>query len=155
MEQLGPLGRIGRDSGCCIHTIFHHCVSSTTSICVLKLKLRRCLSQRRRRKAGSKPYYGTGWTYKLPGGGGQQYNPQYNQQQGYQAPQTYGNQNQGYNQSVPQGGYYGGNNTTGGGAAASYFGGQRNDPEMQSPQNVYNNGSGYAPPAGPPPGKNY
>ena len=113
----------------------------------------RCISQRRRRKAGTKPYYGTGWTYKLPGGGnGQQYNPQYNQQQ-TTLPQ--------YNQnSAPAGGYYaqdqnqGYNANQGGyGANQSYFGGQRGDAEMQAPQNAYGNNSGYAPPAGPPPSK--
>lgn len=72
------------------------------------------------------------------------YNPN---SQNYQPPPQY-NQNQ-YG-GTPQGGYYGQNQ----GQNASYFGGQRNDVEMQPPQNVYQNtGSGYAPPPGPPPNK--
>lgn len=110
-----------------------------------------CISSRRRRKAGRKPFYGTGWAGNVrPFQGQQQYNPNYNTQQ----PQ-YGQQG-GYG----QGGYGGGgynaappnyNQSTGGygqhqpgGEAQSYFGGQRGDVEMNG---------GFAPPAGPPPGK--
>lgn len=111
----------------------------TSRHCLL-IALNRCISQRRRRKAGRQPYYGTGWTYHVPGGGnGQTYNPQQN----YQPPPQY---NQAQYDGAPQGGYYGQNQ--------SYFGGQRNDMEMQPPQNVYQNtGSSYAPPSGPPPNK--
>lgn len=58
---------------------------------------------------------------------------------------------------VPQGGYYGNNNAGGppaynapGGANADYYGGQRNDVQLQQPQQAY---GGYAPPKGPPPGR--
>ncbi|KAK5083947.1 hypothetical protein LTR05_006454 [Lithohypha guttulata] len=111
---------------------------------ILFFFLMACISQRRRRKAGRTPLYMTGWTSKLPGGklNGQSYNPQSNYQS---APPQY---NQTQNQ-YPDGGYYGQNQN---GANQSYFGGQRNDVEMQAPQNVYNNNQ-YAPPAGPPPAK--
>jgi hypothetical protein len=115
------------------------------NVCVVSDWIVSCISSRRRRKAGRKPFYGTGWAGAKPWGGQAQYNPGYNTQQ----PQ-YG-YNQGYNQnsSAPPnynqsaGGYYGQQQ---GGEAQSYFGGARgNDTEMQS--------GGYAPPAGPPPSK--
>ena len=102
-----------------------------------------CLSQRRRRKAGRKPYYGTGW---VPAGNVGNQNSQ------YQAPPPqYGQQHDG----APQGGYYGQGQNPHGGANQSYFGGQRNDVEMQPPQTVYGGqtAGGYAPPSGPPPAK--
>ena len=94
-----------------------------------------CFSARRRRRAGRNPYYGTGWAGNNFGHGQATYNPNYNSQQ---APPAYGQpQNENYN-------------SYGGGQAQSYYGNR--DTEMQPPQNVYG-GDGYAPPAGPPPGK--
>lgn len=114
---------------------------------------------RRRRRAGAKPMYGTGWM--APGGNANQTYPMtgnynnnqpggynqggynqggYNQQQqygNYQAPPTYGQpQTQQYTGSTfnPNDGYYG---------------------QPQQPQNTYNREAGdFAPPTGPPPAKN-
>lgn len=103
-----------------------------------------CFTARRRRKAGQKPFYGTGWVGRAPFGHGQaQYNPQYETQQ----PQQ-GNAPPNYNQA--QGGY---GNTNGGGAAQGYYGGGR-DVEMQPPASTYQGGENvYTPPPGPPPNK--
>ena len=101
-----------------------------------------CISARRRRKRGHQPFYGTGWAGRVPVGHGQaQYNPNYQTQQ----PQY--NQNQNYQQPPPN------YNQTSGGAAQSYFGGQRQDVEMQPPQNSYGGNHVYNAPPGPPPGK--
>lgn len=149
MEQLGPLGRIGCHCCRCPDSLFPHRVSLLHKMYSMHLTnvYPSCISSRRRRKAGRKPFYGTGWAGAKPWGGQAQYNPNYQTQQ----PQ-YGQQ-AGYGQNYNQGTYappnY--NQSTGGygqqgGAAQSYFGGQRGDVEM-------NNSSGYAPPPGPPPGK--
>jgi len=98
-----------------------------------------CFTARRRRKAGQRPFYGTGWAAR-PG------NNNYPQQH----PQPYYN-NQ-YNQPAPpysaqpQNGYYGANQ--------GYYG-QQNGVELQSPGHAHTRGGDdvYAPPAGPPPGK--
>ncbi|KAF2687823.1 hypothetical protein K458DRAFT_385394 [Lentithecium fluviatile CBS 122367] len=97
-----------------------------------------CITARRRRKAGAKPFYGTGWAAR-PG----QYNaqPYYNQNQYHAPPPQYS-----ANPQQP-GPYYGANQ--------GYYG-QQNGVELQSPQPAYardGGESGYAPPAGPPPGK--
>lgn len=159
MEQLGQMGRIGRHSSRRIHPLLRLRVSLSLVVFSHYTTdfVSRCLSQRRRRKAGRTPFYGTGWTTKLPGGAPPPYNANANSNnQQYQPPQTYnqyGNNNN--TSSVPQGGYYGQSGAPDynqqGGANQAYFGGQRSDVEMQRPENAYNNS--FAPPAGPPPSK--
>lgn len=108
-----------------------------------------CLSQRRRRKAGRQPFYGTGWTQNLPFGGGNSYGNNYQNKPSYQAPPPQYGQENNYNQHE---GFYGQNT---GGQNQSYFGGRQTELEMQPPQNVYGarDQSGFAPPPGPPPSK--
>ena len=97
-----------------------------------------CISSRRRRRRGVRPYYGTGWAGQPPWRHGQAaYNPNYN----YQQPQP------AYNQGQQQyGGYYGGppsyyqsSQPTGDGNRGYYGAGHggNQDFEMQSPQRVY------------------
>lgn len=99
-----------------------------------------CITARRRRKAGRTPFYGTGWAARPVGGN--------NNAQPY-----YGNQN--YN-STPAPPYSAATNNNNGyygnGANQSYYG-QQNDVELQSPQPTYGGNNQYAPPPGPPPGK--
>ncbi|EXJ91385.1 hypothetical protein A1O1_04497 [Capronia coronata CBS 617.96] len=100
-----------------------------------------CISSRRRRRAGRRPMYGTGWAGQVPWGhGAATYNPNYQTQPtSQQAPPQ-------YNQAQNNGGYYGQNQ--------GYFGGRQTDVEMQPPQNVYRGGEDvYQPPPGPPPAK--
>lgn len=115
---------------------------------------RRCITARRRRRAGRQPFYGTGWASR-PGQNGAQntaqpyYNNQYNNTNQPAPPYS----------AQPQNGYYGG------GANQGYYGGgqqygqpqygQQQGVELQSPQATYHRGDqdAYAPPAGPPPGK--
>lgn len=99
-----------------------------------------CLTARRRRKAGRKPFYGTGWAAR-PG----MYNNQQPNQ--YSAQPYYSNNPQGAPPSYDahNNGYYGG------GANQNYYG-QQTGVELQSPQPAYS-GGGYAPPPGPPPAK--
>jgi hypothetical protein len=100
-----------------------------------------CITARRRRKAGAKPFYGTGWAAR-PG----QYNaqPYYNNNQNYQAPPPQYSANNQPQYGQPQ---YGANQ--------GYYG-QQNGVELQPPQAAYRGDggeSGYMPPPGPPPGK--
>lgn len=105
---------------------------------------RSCISSRRRRKAGRKPFYGTGWAGNVRPFGQAQYNPNYNTQQPYGQQPAYGQG--GYNAAPPNYNQSTGGYGQPGGEAAGYYGAQRGDVEM-------NNAGGYAPPAGPPPGK--
>jgi hypothetical protein len=104
----------------------------------------RCITARRRRKAGRQPYYGTGWLAR-------------NGQYGNNAQPYYNNGNNNNNQysqpappysQQPQQNYNGG-----------YYGnqyGQQQGVELQSPQAAYNPTGGdhtFTPPPGPPPGK--
>ncbi|QKX59340.1 uncharacterized protein TRUGW13939_06474 [Talaromyces rugulosus] len=93
-----------------------------------------CLSARRRRARGRRPFYGTSWMAPPPyQQGNYQYAP---------APPQYQTQdpNQGYYAPPPEQGYY-----------AT----QQNGIELQQPQHAYGAGDHvYAPPAGPPPAKN-
>ncbi|TWU71169.1 hypothetical protein ED733_002924 [Metarhizium rileyi] len=114
---------------------------------------------RRRRRRGNTPMYGTGWM--APAGkhdAGQQHNmngynqayqPDYNQQQqpGYgQPPQGYYNTPPPYGQpQAPQ------NTGTTFNPNDGYYGHQQYG--VQPPPNTYQPEGGYAPPAGPPPGK--
>ncbi|EMD66287.1 hypothetical protein COCSADRAFT_179604 [Bipolaris sorokiniana ND90Pr] len=95
-----------------------------------------CLTARRRRKAGRKPFYGTGWAAR-PGQNNNQYNaqPYYANQPAPPYDAATNNNN----------GYYSG------GANQNYYG-QQNGVELQQPQPSYG-GGGYAPPPGPPPAK--
>ncbi|KAH6643893.1 chitin synthesis regulation, resistance to congo red-domain-containing protein [Boeremia exigua] len=98
-----------------------------------------CITARRRRKAGRQPFYGTGWAARPNGNTAQPYyNNNYNTAPAppYSAA-THNNNN---------GGYYGN------GANQSYYG-QQNGVELQSPQPTYGGNQQYAPPPGPPPGK--
>ena len=95
-----------------------------------------CLSARRRRRVGARPFSGTGWAAAPFGHGPTTYNPNYNQQ----APQQ--NRPPGYQ----QGGYYGANQ--------GYFGGQETGTELRQPESAYRGGDPvYTPPTGPPPKK--
>ena len=148
LVRLGTLGCPRSNSRRRPRHLLHDRVSLTGNLSRLLVanKPCSCISSRRRRKAGRKPFYGTGWAGNVrPFGGQQQYNPNYNTQQPQYGYQGYNNNNAAppnYNQST--GGYYGQQQ---GGEAQSYFNGQRGDMEMQAPGNT------YAPPAGPPPGK--
>ncbi|UPX09856.1 uncharacterized protein EKO05_0000537 [Ascochyta rabiei] len=95
-----------------------------------------CITARRRRKAGRTPFYGTGWAAR-PGNSNAQ--PYYNNQTQAPAPPYSAATNN-------NNGYYGG------GANQSYYG-QQNGVELQSPQPTYGGNQQYAPPPGPPPGK--
>lgn len=111
-----------------------------------------CLSARRRRKRGLKPFYGTGWVGNTPAGhGAATYNPQYQNQQ--QQPQ-YGNETQqapAYGQNE---GLYGQNQANPGSNQGYYGGQQTGATELQQPPNAYRGDDQvYSPPAGPPPGK--
>lgn len=130
----------------CVHIFLLIIVSpAEPHACGSMLTTLRCLSARRRRRAGRQPFYGTGWAGRTPWGHGQaQYNPNYqtqqqpNYNQGPQAPPNY---------SQNAGGYYGQNQ--------GYFGGRQTDVEMQPPSNTYRGGEDvYQPPPGPPPAKN-
>jgi len=97
-----------------------------------------CLSARRRRKLGNRPYYGTGWTGAPFGHGAARYNPNYQSQQA--PPQEYDTA-----PTYQSGGYYGQNQ--------GYFGGQQTGTELREPETAYTNGGDdvYQPPNGPPP----
>ena len=99
-----------------------------------------CLTARRRRKAGRKPFYGTGWAAR-PGLYNNQPNNQYNAQP-YYANQPAPPYDAAVNNNNNNG-YYGG------GANQNYYG-QQSGVELQPPQPTY---GGYAPPPGPPPAK--
>ena len=108
-----------------------------------------CITARRRRKQGMRPFYGTGWAAAGQGpAGAPGYNPNPPPQGGFQqGPPVYSPPpaagNPGYNQ-------YGAGNQ-------GYFGGQQSGVELQQPNSTYQPQYGgnpvYAPPAGPPPGK--
>lgn len=112
--------------------------------------LSRCFNNRRRRRRGAQPLYGTGW---IPGSKP----PQHNNNGGYYSNQPYnggaaaappysppiGNQQTG-NTFNSNDGYYGQNQY--GQHNYNPYGGQQNGIELQPPQNV------YQPPHGPPPG---
>jgi len=89
-----------------------------------------CLTARRRRQQGARPYYGTGWAAAPFGHGPAQYNPNYQSQP---PPQAYGSP-----PAYPQGGYYGQNQ--------GYFGGQQTGTELREPANTYQAPSGPPPP---------
>ncbi|KXL42916.1 MAG: hypothetical protein FE78DRAFT_72975 [Acidomyces sp. 'richmondensis'] len=91
-----------------------------------------CITARRRRRMGYRPYYGTGWTLGRtpPGQGSAQYNPGYYNQNYEAQPYYWNNANQpppSYPQSQSQPYYARGN-----------------DVELQPPQ------AAYAPPKNPP-----
>ena len=93
MGQLGSLGRLGCDPSRSIPDLLPLRVSTSSMTLLVRLanNFLSCLSQRRRRKAGRKPYYGTGW---VPAGNVGNQNSQ------YQAPPPqYGQQHDG----APQG----------------------------------------------------
>lgn len=108
----------------------------------------RCITARRRRRAGNVPFRGTGWAAgRTPAGHAPaQYTgaqPYYGNNQ--QPPPVYG---------APQNQtYYGNDNPSNQG----YFGGQQSGVELQQPQGAYRPPGGgdpvYNPPAGAPPGK--
>jgi len=150
VERLGPLGRARRDRCRCPA---HRIPILVSHICPLSLHasiltLPRCYNNRRRRRMGAQPMYGTGW---IPGSKPPQYG-QHNQNYypnqpynggapapPYSAPPV-GNQNTGTTFN-PNDGYYGGHNNI----------------EMQPPQSTYQPQRGgdpvYEAPMGPPPGK--
>ncbi|KAL9065544.1 MAG: hypothetical protein Q9157_007439 [Trypethelium eluteriae] len=111
-------------------------------IFLIVLFLFSCITARRRRRQGLRPYHGTGW---LASGGRPNYNAQpYYASQNPQQPANnynYGNNNAPPAYTPSNAGYYGQNY------------------EMQAPQNAYHpNGmrdgeTAYAPPSSPPPGK--
>ncbi|OAQ72196.1 Chitin synthesis regulation, Congo red resistance, RCR protein [Pochonia chlamydosporia 170] len=123
---------------------------------VLLVLLTCACTARRRRRRGAQPMYGTGWMAPVGkhdqnqqhqmNNYNQGYQPEYNQNQGYNQPQGYYNTPPPYGQQqVPQStgttfnpndGYYGN---------AQYG--------VQPPAQAYQRDGGYAPPAGPPPGK--
>lgn len=111
----------------------------------------RCITARRRRRAGNVPFRGTGWAAgRTPAGhapaqytGAQPYYGGNNQQPPPNgAPPVYG---------APQNQTYYGNGNQG------YFGGQQSGIELQQPQGAYRPPGGgdsvYNPPPGAPPGK--
>ncbi|KAJ4323219.1 hypothetical protein N0V94_001963 [Neodidymelliopsis sp. IMI 364377] len=97
-----------------------------------------CITARRRRKAGRTPFYGTGWAAR----------PANNTAQPYY--------NNNYQNSAPAPPYSADTNTNNGyygnGANQGYYG-QQNGVELQQPQPAYGGNNQYAPPPGPPPGK--
>lgn len=105
----------------------------------------RCFNNRRRRRMGAPPMYGTGW---MPAPGQQKYNHN-SGQYGAPAPpysaQPMGNQATGTTFNSNDG-YYGH-------GQQAY--GQQGGIELQQPQNVYAQPQRevYEPPTGPPPGK--
>ncbi|PNS14314.1 hypothetical protein CAC42_6827 [Sphaceloma murrayae] len=116
-----------------------------------------CLSARRRRKSGYRPYWGTGWAAQ--GHGQPTYNPNVQQQQ----PSSY-NMNNNNNNGTAQP-YYANTDPT----QQSYYGNQNQPPPYAGDTNganqSYYRGEGgvsepaatyqgqYKPPAGPPPGR--
>ena len=96
---------------------------------------------------GYAPYRGTGWAAGRPppGHGPAQYNAQpYYANQNQQSSHWGGQQQQAYNPPPTYG------------ASQDYYGQNRGDVELQSPQQAHTYGAGsggYAPPPGPPPGK--
>jgi hypothetical protein len=96
-----------------------------------------CLSARRRRKRGHSPLRGTGWTLGKTPNNPNTAQPYYANTQ--QTTQPYYNNS---NNPAPPPTYGGANN--------SYYG--KDNSGVQPPQQAY---GGYAPPAGPPPGRNY
>ncbi|SMQ51727.1 unnamed protein product [Zymoseptoria tritici ST99CH_1A5] len=101
-----------------------------------------CISARRRRKAGSQPFRGTGWALgKTPNRNDNTAQPYYgNNMQNMQTTQPYYNNS---NNPAPPPTYGGANN--------SYYG--KDNTGVQAPAPAY---GGYAPPQGPPPGgRNY
>jgi hypothetical protein len=106
------------------------------------ISLSRCLTARRRRKAGRQPFYGTGWAAR-PGQGGQNAQPYYNNQHNQAAPPYSAPPYSAQPQQTPYGG-----------ANQGYYG-QQQGVELQQPQPTYGRGGDdvYAPPSGPPPGK--
>jgi hypothetical protein len=104
-----------------------------------------CITARRRRKAGAKPFYGTGWAARPGQYNAQPYYNNNNNQDAYAPPPPQYTPNP--NQQSQYGPQYGANQ--------GYYG-QQNGVELQPPQQAYRGDggeSGYAPPAGPPPGK--
>ncbi|KIN04525.1 hypothetical protein OIDMADRAFT_17553 [Oidiodendron maius Zn] len=94
-----------------------------------------CLRNRRRRRLGLAPMYGTGWIGGRPGYGPNPNQPYYNPNAPpYQAPMGFQQTGNTYNSNE---GYYG------------------RDVELQQPPNVYARAGDpvYDAPAGPPPGK--
>lgn len=146
LEQLGQMGsprRCRRRLPPALCTLLVSPLPITTFILRKHVLTRTdsCLTARRRRKAGRKPFYGTGWAAR-PGLYNNQNNNQYNAQPYYAnqpAPPYDAATNNNNN------GYYGG------GANQNYYG-QQNGVELQQPQPSYG-GGGYAPPPGPPPAK--
>ncbi|KAJ4396916.1 hypothetical protein N0V93_001138 [Gnomoniopsis smithogilvyi] len=115
-----------------------------------------CISNRRRRRRGLQPMYGTGW---VPGHAynnqGQQ--PQYNQG-GWFGGFGHKNHNQPpppqYTPAPPQGQQYTGQTFD---SNDGYYGHHQNDVPLQQPSGTYYPRGGepvYEPPAGPPPPKN-
>lgn len=141
LEQLGPMGSPRR---CRCRLPPTLCILLVSPLSIITYILRKqkltcthsCLTARRRRKAGRKPFYGTGWAAR-PGQNNNQYNaqPYYANQPAPPYDAATNNNN----------GYYSG------GANQNYYG-QQNGVELQQPQPSYG-GGGYAPPPGPPPAK--
>lgn len=105
----------------------------------LLLTIHSCITARRRRKAGRTPFYGTGWAAR-PNNNQNNAQPYYNNNYNNTPAPPYSAATNNNNN-----GYYGN------GANQSYYG-QQNGVELQSPQPTYG-GNQYAPPPGPPPGK--
>lgn len=116
-----------------------------------------CISNRRRRRRGLRPMYGTGW---VPGNNtynqGGQPQPQYNQggwfggfgHKNHQAPPPQ------YTPAPPQGQQYTGETFN---SNDGYYGHHQNDVPLQQPSGTYYPRGGepvYEPPSGPPPAKN-
>jgi hypothetical protein len=143
MVQLGKMGGSSLHSRGCVHLFLLIIVSSAEPRAYgYILTILRCLSARRRRRAGRQPFYGTGWARTPFGHGQAQYNPGYQTQQQPNYNQTQAPPN--YNQNA--GGYYGQNQ--------GYFGGRQTEVEMQPPSNTYRGGEDvYQAPPGPPPAK--
>ena len=109
-------------------------------IMIISLTPPSCITARRRRKAGRTPFYGTGWAAR-PTNGNNTAQPYYNNNYNSAPAPPYSAATNSNNN-----GYYGN------GANQSYYG-QQNGVELQSPQPTYGGNNQYAPPPGPPPGK--
>lgn len=122
-----------------------------------------CITNKRRRRAGLQPRYGTGWM--APGHWGQQnhYNNGAPQQPQYSNGGWFGHGGNKHNQPPPP--QYTPNpgpvqyNTTGQtfNSNEGYYGHHQNDVPLQQPQGSYYPRAGenvYEPPSGPPPAKN-
>ena len=119
-----------------VSTSLKKSTSNTTST---SLTLPSCITARRRRKAGRTPFYGTGWAAR-PLNGNNNAQPYYNNNYNNAPAPPYSAATNNNN------GYYGN------GVNQSYYG-QQNGVELQSPQPTYGGNQQYAPPPGPPPGK--